>query len=130
MQGFAATLSDADMARWAPTSRGRSRRRQAAKDAALVEAGQKLYRAGDPATGVPACSACHGPDGAGIAKNFPRLGGQWADYTYAQLKAFGAGERGNDTAGKDVNGRIMATVAQRMTDAQMKAVAEYVQGLR
>ena len=62
----------------------------AAKDAALVAAGQKLYRGGDAATGVPACAACHAPDGAGVPKNYPRLAGQYADYTYAQLKAFKA----------------------------------------
>ena len=56
--------------------------------------------------------------------------GQHADYTYAQLKAFKAGERGADKEGKDANGTIMVTVAGRMTDAQMKAVAEYTSGLR
>ena len=63
-------------------------------------------------------------------KNYPRLAGQHADYTYAQLKAFKAGERGADKDGKDVNGTIMVTVAARMSDAQMKAVAEYASGLR
>ena len=80
--------------------------------------------------GIPACAACHAPNGAGVAKNYPRLAGQYADYTYAQLKAFKAGERGADKDGKDVNGGIMATIAARMTDAQMKAVAEYTSGLR
>ena len=79
---------------------------------------------------TPACSACHGPNGAGIPKSYPRLAGQWADYTYAQLKAFKGGERGADAGGKDQTGRIMAAVARGMSDAQMKAVAEYAQGLR
>ena len=65
-----------------------------------------------------------------MAKNYPRLAGQHADYTDAQLKAFKSGERGADKGGKDANGTIMATIAQRMTDAQMKAVAEYASGLR
>jgi cytochrome c553 len=56
--------------------------------------------------------------------------GQYAEYTYAQLKAFKSGERGADKDGKDVNGRIMATIAGKMTEAQMKAVAEYTSGLR
>jgi cytochrome c553 len=101
-----------------------------AKDAALVTAGQKLYRGGDAATGLPACSACHAPNGAGVPRNYPRLAGQHADYTYAQLKAFKTGERGADKDGKDVNGRIMATIATRLSDAQMKALAEYASGLR
>ena len=65
-----------------------------------------------------------------MPKNYPRLGGQHGDYTYAQLKAFRSGERGADKGGKDINGRIMATIAARMTDAQMRAVAEFTQGLR
>ena len=72
----------------------------------------------------------HGPAGAGIAKNYPRVAGQYADYTYAQLKAFKAGERGMDKDGKDANGRIMHAVARAMTDEKMKAVAEYASGLR
>jgi cytochrome c553 len=102
----------------------------AAKDGALVRAGQKLYRGGDAVAGVPACAACHSPNGAGMPKNYPRLAGQYPDYAYAQLKAFKAGERGADKDGKDVNGRIMVTIASKMTDAQMKAAAEYTSGLR
>jgi cytochrome c553 len=102
----------------------------AAKDATLARSGQKLWRGGDAATGLPACSACHGPAGAGIPKKYPRLAGQHADYAYAQLKAFKAGERGADKDGKDVNGRVMAAVAAKMTDAQMKALADYTAGLR
>src|SRR5205085_2894519 len=102
----------------------------AAKDAKLVKQGQKLYRGGDAATGVPACAGCHAPDGAGVPKNYPRLAGQYADYTYAQLKAFKAGERGADKEGKDANGRIMVTIANKLSDDQMRAVAEYTSGLR
>ena len=63
-------------------------------------------------------------------KNFPKVSGQYADYTYAQLKAFKAGERGNDAGGKDADGRVMAVVAQTLTDTQMKALADYAAGLR
>jgi len=130
MQGMASTL-DADQMKAIGVYYWQQKPKpQAAKDAALVAAGQKLFRGGDSATGTPACSACHLPSGAGVAKNYPRLAGQHADYTYAQLKAFKSGERGADKGGKDVNGTIMATIAQRMTDAQMKAVAEYASGLR
>jgi cytochrome c553 len=130
MQGMAAPLTPEDMRALGAYFSRQKPKGLAAKDAALVQAGQKLYRGGDSAAGVPACSACHAPDGSGIPKNYPRLAGQHADYTYAQLKAFKAGERGNDPDGKDVNGRIMAAIASRLSDAQMKAAAEYVSGLR
>ena len=130
MQGIASTL-DADQMKGLGVYYSQQKPKpQSAKDAALVAVGQKLFRGGDTANGTPACSACHLPNGAGVAKNYPRLAGQHADYTYTQLKAFKAGERGADKEGKDANGMIMATIAQRMTDAQMKAVAEYTSGLR
>jgi cytochrome c553 len=65
-----------------------------------------------------------------VPKNFPRLSGQYADYTYAQLRAYKMGDRGNDPGGKDTQGRIMAVVASKMDDAQMKALADYASGLR
>lgn len=130
MQGFAATLSDADMVSLGAYFASQKPKLQASRDASLAREGQKLWRAGDAANGIPACSACHGPTGAGVAKNYPRLGGQWSDYVVLQLKAFRAGERGSDAAGKDLNGKVMAGVARGMTDAQMRAVAEYAQGLR
>ena len=71
---------------------------------------------------MPACAACHAPDGAGIPSRYPRLGGQYADYTLAQLRAFKAGERGMDKEGKDVNGRIMAQIAGRMNEQEIAAV--------
>jgi cytochrome c553 len=101
-----------------------------AKDPALAKSGQSLYRGGIAATGLPACSSCHSPNGAGIPKNYPRLAGQFADYTYAQLKAFKGGDRGADKEGRDPQGRIMWAVAQKMSDEQMKAVADYTAGLR
>jgi cytochrome c553 len=101
-----------------------------AKDPSLVKTGQSLYRGGVAAIGLSACAACHSPNGAGIPKNYPRLAGQYADYTYAQLKAFKAGERGVDKDGKDPQGRIMSAVAQKMSDEQMKALADYAAGLR
>ena len=130
MQGMAATLQPDEMKAIGIYYSMQKPKPQAAKDAALVAAGQKIFRGGDTATGTPACSACHLPNGAGVAKNYPRLAGQHADYTYTQLKAFKSGERGADKAGKDANGMIMATIAQRLTDAQMKALAEYTSGLR
>jgi cytochrome c553 len=130
MQAMAANLSDADMKALGLYFSQQQPKGLTAKDAALVKAAQRIYRGGDAATGLPACAACHSPTGAGIPKNYPRIAGQYADYSYAQLKAFKLGERGADKEGKDVNGRIMGTIAERMTDTQMKAVADYLAGLR
>jgi cytochrome c553 len=130
MQGMAATLKPEEMKALGLYFSRQAPKGLAAKDAKLVTVGQRLYRGGDSATGLPACAACHSPDGAGVRKNYPRLAGQYADYTYTQLKAFKAGERGADKGGKDANGRIMASVAARMGDAEMRALAEYTSGLR
>lgn len=130
MQPMAANLSDADMRALGAYFAQQKPKGLAAKDASTVKMAQQLYRGGDAGNGVPACAACHSPDGGGIPKNYPRVGGQHADYSYAQLQAFKLGQRGNDKEGKDVNGRIMATIASRLSDAQMKAVADYMAGLR
>ncbi len=130
MQAMAATLTDADMTALGIYFSQQKLKGEASRDIALVKAGQQLWRGGDAETGVPACAACHSPDGAGIPRNYPRLAGQYADYTYAQLKAFQSGARGADAAGKDVNGAIMHTIAMKLTDAQMKALADYAAGLR
>lgn len=91
---------------------------------APYDAGQKLYRGGNAATGVPACAACHGPSGAGLPSQFPRLGGQHADYILGQLKAFRSGERSNDA------GKMMRIIANKMSDQEMQAVANYASGLK
>ena len=130
MQAMSATLSEADMRAIGAYYAQQKPKGLAAKDPTLVKTAQQLWRGGDAASGVPACAACHSPTGAGVPKNYPRLAGQYADYTYAQLKAFKAGERGADAAGKDVNGRVMTAIASKMTDEQMKAIADYAAGLR
>ena len=130
MQAMAATLSDADMRALGAYYAQQKPKGLAAKDPALVKTAQQLWRGGDATAGVPACASCHSPSGSGIPKNYPRLAGQYADYTYAQLKAFKAGERGADAAGKDVNGRVMTAIATKLSDEQMKAVADYAAGLR
>jgi cytochrome c553 len=87
--------------------------------------GEKLYRGGDPERDIPACIACHGPQGRGNAPaRYPALRAQHAVYAYSQLKAFKDGTRA--AAGND----IMQTVTERMTDQQMRALASYLQGLR
>jgi cytochrome c553 len=85
--------------------------------------GEKIYRAGNAANGLPACASCHGATGAGMPAQFPRLGGQHADYVLAQLKAFSVGERAND------NAKVMRMIAAKMSEADMVAVADYLQGL-
>jgi cytochrome c553 len=130
MQPIAQQLSDADMVALGIYFSQQKAKNLSAKDPQLVATGQKIFRGGDAASGVPACAACHSPTGAGIPKNFPKVGGQYADYTYAQLVAFKSGQRGNDAAGKDADGRIMASIAQKLTDTQMKALADYAAGLR
>lgn len=130
MQAMAAPLTDEDMRALGAYYAQQKPKGLAARDPALVKSAQKVWRGGDSARGVPACAACHSPTGAGVPGNYPRLAGQYADYTYAQLKAFKAGERGADPSGKDINGRVMSAIAQQMSDAQMKAVADYAAGLR
>jgi cytochrome c553 len=96
----------------------------AAADKSLAAAGQRLWRGGNAASGVPACAGCHGPAGAGIPAQYPRIAGQYADYIAAQLKAFKDGARANDPNG------MMRGVAARLTDREIRAVAEYAAGLR
>jgi cytochrome c553 len=130
MQAMAAPLSDADMRALGAYFSQQEPKGLGATNADLVKIGEQIWRGGDSANDVPACAGCHSPTGAGIPKNYPRLAGQYADYVYAQLKAFKSGARGADPGGKDANGRIMATIAEHMTDEQMKAVAQYAMGLR
>jgi cytochrome c553 len=130
MQGMAAPLTPDEMRALGLYFSQQKPKGLAAKDPALVKTGQQLWRGGDVAAGLPACASCHSPNGAGVPKRYPRLAGQYADYTYAQLKSFKAGDRGLDKGGKDVNGRVMQSVASHLSDDQMKAVADYAAGLR
>lgn len=94
----------------------------AAKNKELVELGKKIYRSGIGAINVPACAGCHGPNGSGIPAEFPRLAGQHQDYTIAQLTNFRSGTRTNSIP--------MTAIASRMSDEEIKAVADYVAGLK
>ena len=129
MAGMAASLTAEDMRALGAYFAQQKPKPPAAKDPELVSAGQKLYRGGIAASAVPACAACHAPNGVGIPTRYPRLSGQHADYTLAQLQAFKAGARGMDKEGKDVNGRVMAQIASRMSEQEMRALAEYTSGL-
>jgi cytochrome c553 len=94
----------------------------AAKNKDTVELGKKIYRGGIAEKNVPACASCHGASGAGLPNQYPRIGGQHQDYTAAQLTMFRTGARNNNAA--------MTTIAKRMSDDEMKAVADYIAGMK
>lgn len=124
MSAMAAPLSDEDMANLGAYFGSQKAKPRAARSPELVKAGQAIYRGGIAAKGVPACAGCHAPNGAGIPAQYPRLAGQYAEYSAAQLKAFRAGERANDA------NRMMRTIAAKLSDQEIAAVSEYVAGLR
>lgn len=124
MSGMVASLSAQDMQNLAAYFSAQQPKPGTAKDQQLALLGQKIFRGGVQGAGVPACASCHGPQGKGIPVQFPRLSGQHSDYVYTQLNAFRLGTRANDAA------KMMRSIAAKMTDADMTAVAAYVQGLR
>ena len=121
MSGIAGALSTAEMQDLAKYFAAQKQALGKAKSNGAGSLGEKIYRGGIAATGVPACAACHGANGAGIPKQYPRLAGQHADYNLQQLRTLRTGERANAP---------MMTIAAKMTDAEMQAVADYMQGLR
>jgi cytochrome c553 len=123
MQGMVAALSPQDMLDLGAFYARQQAKPRPANDKELALIGQNLYRAGNAAVGLPACAGCPSPHGAGIPAQYPRLAGQHVDYTVAQLRAFRAGERGNDM------NKVMRTIAGRLSDREMQALAEYVSGL-
>ena len=124
MMGFAAALTPEDAANVSAHFAAQKPKEGAARNAATVKLGEKIYRGGVADKGIPACASCHGPAGSGIPAQFPRLAGQWADYTKSQLMAFRAGERQNDPQG------MMRGVASKLSDKEIDAVADYVAGLK
>lgn len=123
MMGMVAALTPEDMKNLAAYFGSQKLAPAAAKDKELAIQGEKIYRGGIVALGVPACSGCHGPAGSGIPAMFPRIAGQHGEYIEIQLKTFRSGERANDP------GKMMQMVAMKMSDTDMKAVAEYISGL-
>ena len=122
MQGFASQLSDADMkniAFWATTQKSKP---GFAKDKELVALGERIYRGGIADRQISACAGCHSPNGAGNPVQYPRLGGQHADYTAAQLTGFRDGVRNNNLQ--------MTQVAAKLNDREILALADYIAGLR
>ena len=121
MKGMATTLSEDDMKNVAAFYASKQAKPGFAKSKDLVALGEKIYRGGIAERSVPACSGCHSPTGAGIPVQYPRMAGQHADYTEAQLIAFRGGVRKNSPQ--------MTGVAAKMNDREIKAVADYVAGL-
>ena len=122
MQGMSAALSDEDMkniAAWLATQKAEP---GMAKDKDLVVLGERIYRGGIADRQIPACSGCHSPSGAGIPAQYPRLSGQHAEYTAAQLTGFRDGTR--------LNNGVMSGVAAKLNDREIKAVSDYIAGLR
>jgi cytochrome c553 len=122
MQGFAAQLTEADMknvAYWAASQKAKP---GFARDKELVALGERIYRGGIAERQIAACSGCHSPNGAGVPSQYPRLSGQHADYVAAQLVAFRDGVRKNSLQ--------MNQVAAKLNDREIKAVSDYIAGLR
>jgi cbb3-type cytochrome c oxidase subunit III len=122
MKAFASALSEADMKNVAAFYASKQPKPGFAKNKDLVAVAEKLYRGGSADRDVPACAGCHGPSGAGIPSQYPRLSGQHADYVAAQLTAFRSGARHNNAA--------MSAIAAKLSDREIKALADYVAGLR
>jgi cytochrome c553 len=122
MSGMVAALSEADMkgiAYWLGEQKAKT---GFAKDKELVAMGERIYRGGIADRNIAACAGCHNPTGAGIPAQFPRVGGQHAAYSEAQLKAFRDGARKNSVQ--------MTQIAAKMNDKEIKAVSDYMAGLR
>jgi cytochrome c553 len=122
MQPIAAALSEDDMRNVAAFYASKQPKPGFARNKELVALGEKIYRGGVADRTVPACAGCHGPSGAGIPAQYPRLAGQHAEYTETQLAAFRAGGRQNNL--------IMVEVAAKLNDREIKALSDYVGGLR
>lgn len=120
MQGFASMLSDEDALNIATWLSQQKAEPGMAQDAELVADGERIYRGGIMDRHIPACAACHSPNGAGMPSQYPRLAGQFAEYTATELKAFRDDSRANSD--------VMHGVAKYMTDKEIAAVAEYISG--
>ena len=125
MMGFVMTLSEQDMHDIGAYFAAKASLPGVA-DAKLVQRGEALYRGGDKASGLPACMACHGPDGRGNpGAGYPQLGGQYADYVTLKLKDFAAGKGYSD----DERAKVMVTVAKGLGEQDIAALATYIEGL-
>jgi cytochrome c553 len=124
MGGMTAGLSPGDVRDVAAYFAAQRLKPGTAKHPETLALGRKIWRGGDLGKGIPACAACHGAAGAGLPAQYPRLAGQYPEYVEAQLKAFRASERRNDA------NRMMQSIASKMSDPEIRAVADYISGLR
>ena len=122
MTGMAAPLQEDDMKHIAAFFGGKKPVEGAARSKETLALGERIYRGGIMAKQVPACAGCHSPNGAGIPAQYPRLGGQHVEYLEAQMLTFRSGERANSAQ--------MTTIAAKLNDAEIKAVSDYIAGLR
>jgi len=122
MRPMVEDLSAADFKALGAWFESRAPQAHEVKDAQLAQVGSFIYARGNPNSGVAACASCHGPLGHGTAQ-LPRLAGQHPQYTERQLKAFHQRERTNDNA-------VMQAIASKLTELEVKAVAEYIGGLK
>lgn len=125
MKPLASALSEEDMRNIAWFVGSKKIKPGFSKDKDTIALGERIYRGGIADRQVPACAGCHSPNGAGMPAQYPRLGGQHADYTAAQLTAF----RGDGTTVR-ANNAVMTGVAAKLNDREIKAVADYIAGLR
>lgn len=125
MMGMVAAVSEEDAADIGAYFQAQSIKQAAVFEADKIAAGRELYKGGDLQKGIPACQACHGPEGAGTAGiGYPQLGGQYVEYTLAQLKAFKDGSRKNDDK------MLMRSIVEKLSDEDMVAVANYLASLK
>jgi cytochrome c553 len=122
MTTYAKLLSDDEKKNIAAYLATQQPKQGAARSKDTLELGRKIYRGGIADRGVAACASCHGATGAGMPAQYPRIAGQHQDYTVTQLQAFKSGARANSPQ--------MATLAKRLSDEEMKAVADYIAGLK
>jgi len=124
MAGMVASLTDDDMKNLGLYFSKQKLKLSTAKTNGKGSLGEKIYRGGLSDKGVPACASCHGPAGHGVPDVYPRLNGQHSDYSLSQLNLFRLEKRAND------EGMMMRTIAQKLTDKEMQAVSDYIEGLQ
>ncbi|MFJ3047424.1 c-type cytochrome [Herbaspirillum chlorophenolicum] len=122
MSPLAKALSDEDIQNLAAYLSTQSPKPGAAKNKDTIDLGKHIWRGGIASKNVPACAGCHSPNGAGIPAQYPRLAGQHQDYTVAELTNFRGGSRNNSPQ--------MTAIAERLSDKEIKAVADYIAGLK
>jgi len=124
MAGMVANLTEQDMRNLGLFYETQPLALAEAKKNGVGSLGEKIFRSGLDGKGVPACASCHGPSGHGIPDSYPRLNAQHSEYTVSQLNLFRIDRRANDS------GMMMRSIAKKLTEEEMQAVADYIQGLR